>query len=84
MNRPVTAEALARMRAGAYQSWANTADRAARTAPASRGLLAKFEREARERLGENATERQVAEAAESARRAHYSRIAAASVRARRT
>jgi len=45
--------------------------------------LAKFEREARERLGPDATDRQVAEAAESARRAHYARMGAAGVTARR-
>jgi hypothetical protein len=77
----MTTSAAARM--AAHQSWANTADRTARTAPAAQGLLAKFEREARERLGPDATERQVAEAAESARKAHYSRLSAAGVAARR-
>jgi hypothetical protein len=76
----MTTSAAARM--AAHTSWANTIDRAARTAPASRGLLAKFEREARERLGPDATGRQVADAAESARRAHYSRMAVASAKAR--
>ena len=63
-------------RAAAHTSWANTTDRTARTEPARAGLLAKFEREARERLGDSATERQVADAAESARKAHYARMAA--------
>jgi hypothetical protein len=67
----------------AHQSWANTRDRAARTAAGTRGLAKKFEREARERLGPGATDAQVAEAAESARRAHYARLSAAGVAARR-
>ena len=73
----------AQARVAAYESWARTPDRAARTAPAARGLLAKFEREARERLGPDATPRQVADAAEAARKAHYSRLSAAGVAARR-
>jgi hypothetical protein len=77
----MTSPAAARL--AAHASWANTPDRAARTAPAARGLLAKFEREARERLGPDATDRQVADAAESARRAHYARMSAAGVAARR-
>jgi hypothetical protein len=55
----------------AHQSWAKTADRSARTAPAVRGLAAKFLREAREQLGPDATEKQIADAAESARTAFY-------------
>lgn len=70
-------------RAAAHESWANTADRSARTAPARAGRTAKFYREARERLGPAATERQVAEAAESAIKAHYTRMAAKSAAARR-
>jgi hypothetical protein len=76
----VTTPAAARM--AAHQSWAYTADRTARTAAARAGLQARFEREARERLGPGASERQVAEAAESARRAHYARLSAAGVAAR--
>ena len=70
-------------RIAAHTSWANTRDRSARTAAGTRGLLEKFTREARERLGPDATERQVADAAESARRAHYARLSAAGVAARR-
>jgi hypothetical protein len=77
----VTRSAAARL--AAHESWAATQDRAARTAPARAGLLAKFEREARERLGPGATARQVADAAESASKAHYARMAAASAAARR-
>ena len=70
-------------RIAAHESWARTPDRAARTAPARQGLAAKFEREARDRLGPGATARQVAEAAEAARKAFYARLAAAGVAARR-
>ncbi len=69
-------------RIAAYASWANTPDRAARTAAARSGLDAKFGREARERLGPGASERQVADAADAARRAHYQRLSAAGVAAR--
>lgn len=70
-------------RIAAHQSWACTPDRTSRTAAARAGLQARFEREARERLGPGASDRQVAEAAESARKAHYARLSAAGVAARR-
>jgi len=76
MNRSLAA------RIASYESWARTPDRAARTAPARTGLLAKFEREARDRLGPGASERQVAEAANAARKAHYLRMSAAGTAAR--
>lgn len=69
-------------RARAHQSWARTADRTSRTASARTGLLARFEREARALLGPDAGERQVADAAESLRKAHYARLSAAGVAAR--
>lgn len=77
----MTSSSAARM--AAHESWANTPDRTARAMPGAAGLLAKFEREARERLGEDATEAAVQAAAESARRAHYARMSAAGVAARR-
>lgn len=73
----------AQARLAAHESWARTADRTARTQAARAGLGARFEREARERLGPAATDRQVADAAESARKAHYARMSAAGVAARR-
>lgn len=76
----MTTSAAARI--AAHQSWACTADRTSRTAPARAGLQARFEREARERLGPGATDRQIAEAAESARKAYFTRISAAGVAAR--
>ena len=78
----MTTSAAARL--AAHESWARTPDRAARTAPAARGLLARFEREARDRLGPAASDQQVAAAADSARKAHYARMSAAGVAARRT
>ena len=60
-----------------------TPDRAGRTKPSRNNMLAKFTREARERLGPDATERQVARAAESARKAFYARLSAAGVAARK-
>jgi hypothetical protein len=77
----MTTSAAARM--AVYESWARTPDRAARTAAGTAGLLAKFEREARERLGPDATVRQVSDAADAARKAHYARMSAAGVAARR-
>lgn len=69
-------------RLGGYESWARTPDRAARSAQGYSGLLARFEREARERLGPDATERAVADAADSLRKAHYARLSARGVAAR--
>jgi hypothetical protein len=77
----VTTSAAARM--AAHLSRANTADRAARTAPGRAGLEARFVREARGRLGPDAKDRQVADAAGSARKAHFLRLSAASAKARR-
>ena len=76
----MTTSAAARI--AAHESWARTADRSARTAPAVRALAAKFVTEARERLGPGATDRQVADAAESARTAYYLRLSAAGHAAR--
>ena len=70
-------------RIAAHKSWANTADRSARSASGQTGLLAKFEREARQRLGPGATDAQVAAAAESARKAHFAELSAKGVAARR-
>ncbi|MEU9821625.1 hypothetical protein ACIGG9_24785 [Pseudonocardia alni] len=66
-------------------SWARTRDRAARTAPARRGLDARFEREARELMGDGATDKQIAQSAESLRRAHFRKLSrrSAQVRSRR-
>ena len=64
-------------RIAALEGWARTSDRTARTEAMRTGLVEKFRREARERLGPDATERQIEDAAAAARRAHYSRMPAA-------
>jgi len=66
----------ARLRAsiGANARWAAVADRNAATAPARRGFFDKLEREAREKLGPEATDQQVARAADNALKAHYARM----------
>jgi len=69
-------------RLGGYESWARTPDRAARSARGYTGLLARFERQARERLGPHATDKAIADAADSLRKAHYARLSAAGVAAR--
>lgn len=68
-------EAERRLRASiaAHTSWANTEDRAARTAPARRGLDAKF----LEAAGGDPVR------AESLRRAHFQRLALKSAQSRR-
>jgi hypothetical protein len=55
-------------RIGAYESWARTTDRSARTAPARKAFNARFE---------------AAADPEAARKAYFTRLALASVRARR-
>jgi hypothetical protein len=70
-----------RARLAALDSWAQTPDRAARTAPARAGLLARFEREVDPDGVLLPAER--AKRAESARRAFYARLALASAAARR-
>ena len=69
-------------RIAALEGWAQTTDRTARTEAMRTGLLTKFHREARERLGSDATEAQVAAAADAARKAHYTRLSAAGHAAR--
>jgi hypothetical protein len=77
MNRSAAA------RIAAHESWAATPDRSARAARGAAGLRDRFRREARERLGPDATAAQVDDAAESALRAHFTRLGAASAAARR-
>jgi hypothetical protein len=62
-----------RSQIGAHESWARTEDRSARTLPARLGLEEKFLREA-----EGDPKR-----AESLRKAHYARMTARSIEARR-
>ena len=67
-------------RVGAHESWARTDDRTARTAPARRGLTARFEREV-DPLGVLPPEVRAVRA-ESARKAFYARLSLAGVKAR--
>lgn len=69
-------------RTNALRGWAKTRDRAARTAPGTRGLLARFERDARELLGDDATDEQVEQSAQALRRAHFCDLAKRSAAAR--
>ena len=57
--------------------------RAARIKSSRSTMVARFTREARERLGHDASESQVAAAAEAARKAFYARLSAAGVAARK-
>lgn len=66
----------------AHTSWANTLDPTSRTAKARAAANGRFEREARERHP-NASDEQIARAAEHLRSAHFKRLALASARARR-
>jgi hypothetical protein len=69
-------------RIAAAERWARTPDRAAATAPARRGLRAKFEREADPDGVLDAGER--ARRADALMSAHMLRLARASAKARRT
>ena len=62
-----------RARLGAHAMWAKTTDRTARTAPLRNGLLAKFEREARE-MHPDADDHAIAQVVESLRLAHCARM----------
>lgn len=68
--------------AGSDDSWARTPDRSARTAPGRRAFYERFYNEARE-LHPDATDEQIAQAAESLRKAHFKRMALESARSRR-
>jgi hypothetical protein len=68
-------------RIAAHQSWANTADPAARTAPARQAFRARFERAVDPNGTMNPSE--LARRAESARKAYYTRLALQSARSRR-
>lgn len=65
----------------AHESWARTTDRSARTRAARQGLEAKFEREVDPDGVMSPADR--AKAIESARKAHYRRLALKSAEARR-
>lgn len=71
------------MRIASYKSWANTKDRSARTAAARQASHHdRFIRQARE-MHPDATEEQVAAAAEALKSAHYQELALRSAATRR-
>jgi hypothetical protein len=65
-----------------HESWAKTPDRAARTAPARRAMMDKFDREVDPHGVLTPQER--AKRAENAKSAYYKRLALQSARARRS
>lgn len=76
-----SSERALRAQIGAHTSWANTHDRAARTAPARRAMLDKFEREVDPDGTLSPAER--ARRAQNARKAYFARLALKSAQARR-
>ncbi|WP_298795467.1 hypothetical protein [Pseudonocardia sp. 73-21] len=70
-----------RSRIAAHTSWANTSDRAARTAPARRAALDRFEKQVDPDGTLSPAERAIR--AEHARKAHFARLALKSAQARR-
>ena len=80
MGNPI-GEASLRARIASYSRWARTPDRSGATAPARRGFDARFEREVdpEGKLPSEVRERLV----ESARKAHFAKLAYASAKARR-
>lgn len=81
----MTGAQFTRLRASiaANTRWASVADRTEATRPMRDGFLAKLRREARDRLGPDATLEAVEKAAESALRAHYARMQLNSLTTRR-
>lgn len=77
----IEAERRLRSSIAAHESWANTPDRAARTAPARAALMAKFEREVDPAGTLPPDER--ARRAEHKRKAYFQRLALKSAKARR-
>ena len=76
-------EASIRASLAAHSRWAKVTDRAAATSAMRQGFIDKLYREARERLGPNATDKAVAQAAENALQAHYARMRLNSLKVRR-
>lgn len=75
-------ERALRSRLAAHKSWANTADRSARTEAARRASESRFVVQARE-LHPDGTAKQIEDAAQSLRKAHYAKLALLSAQARR-
>ncbi|MGW1143548.1 hypothetical protein ACWD6I_00510 [Streptomyces sp. NPDC002454] len=71
-----------RSRLAAHLGWANTVDRPARTEAARKSRESRFLSEAR-KLHPTDTPKQIDDAAQSLRKAHYARLALLSAQARR-
>lgn len=90
---PLTsAERSLRGQIAAHESWARTPDRTARTAPARRALLSKFEQEVLAEAvesgelangGASLPDAELARRAENKRKAYFQRLALKSAQARR-
>lgn len=80
-DRLTPSERKLRAQVAAHTSWANTEDRTARTAAGTKALLDKFERDVDPDGKLPPAER--AKRAESARKAHFARLAFKSAQARR-
>jgi hypothetical protein len=80
-DRLTPSERITRAKLAAYTSWANTADRSARTTPARRAYLKRFERMVDPDGILDPVER--AERAKHAMRAHMTRAALRSAQSRR-
>jgi hypothetical protein len=74
-------ERAMRARIASYASWARTEDRSARTAPGNRALMSSFERQV-DPNGE-LPEAERLKRADAAKKAHFSRMALKSAKARR-
>ena len=79
--RPMSPQQKLARQIGAHESWARTDDRAARTAPARKAALERFERQVDPDGTLEPAER--ARRAEHARRAYFLRLALKSAQARR-
>lgn len=81
MTAPLTPEQRAlRSRVGAYASWANTTDPAARTAPARKASMERFERQVDP--NNELPEAERARRADAARKAYFTQLALRSARSR--
>lgn len=75
-------ERTLRARLAAHMSWANAADRSARTERAREAAAERFEKKARE-MHPDATDREIVTVAESLRKAYYTGLGLRSAQARR-
>lgn len=78
-----TSERTMQLRLAAHVSWANTPDRSARTAAARRASHHTRFLDMARKKHPNATEKQIAQIAESLKKAHYQELALKSAQARR-